>query len=242
MLPNTQASSLRRTTAWLLILAPVLFMAVFTLLGFRFEYPDILRRPAGYVLEQFRAGGAGLIALWYGMLLSALAFVALPVLVHQQLAHAHHRGLRLATTFGILAGLVQAMGFARWVFVVPTLAEQYTDPTASEITRAAIQVVFVSFNQYAGVGLGEHLGYLFTALWTGLIAAILHPQWRWLGGSGMALAAGIAAGLLEPSGVSWAGPVNAISYSLWALWLMAFGILLLRCSDAKPQGSSAIQP
>jgi hypothetical protein len=40
-----------------LIVAPLWFNANFALLGKRFEYPDILRRPTSEVLERFRAGG-----------------------------------------------------------------------------------------------------------------------------------------------------------------------------------------
>ena len=39
-----------------LIVAPLWFNATFALLGKRFEYPDILRRPANEILDRFRAG------------------------------------------------------------------------------------------------------------------------------------------------------------------------------------------
>jgi hypothetical protein len=50
---------------------------------------------------------------------------------------------------------------------------------------------------------------------------------RWLGLSGMLLALGVAAGLLEPTGLPLVGAINAISYLAWALWLMVVGVLLL---------------
>ena len=56
--------SYRNLTAFLLIATPILFMTAFTLLQINFEYPDILRRPAAYVMEQFVAEGSGLIAKW----------------------------------------------------------------------------------------------------------------------------------------------------------------------------------
>ena len=40
----------------MLIAAPLWFNATFALLGKRFEYPDILRRPTSEVLERFRVG------------------------------------------------------------------------------------------------------------------------------------------------------------------------------------------
>lgn len=47
----------------LLIVAPLWFNSTFALLGQRFEYPDILRRPTSEILERFRAGGSSLILL-----------------------------------------------------------------------------------------------------------------------------------------------------------------------------------
>src|SRR5438105_14240757 len=48
-----------------LIVAPLWFNTTFTLLGNRFDYPDILRRPTTEILERFRAGGSSLILLWW---------------------------------------------------------------------------------------------------------------------------------------------------------------------------------
>jgi hypothetical protein len=45
---------------------------------------------------------------------------------------------------------------------------------------------------------------------------------------GIAVAVGIAIGLLEPMGLGAAGMVNALSYILWSLFLIALGIRLLR--------------
>jgi hypothetical protein len=77
-----------------------------------------------------------------------------------------------------------------------------------------------------------------TSIWTLLIAALMlrSPLFgRWLGLSGMLLALGIATGLLEPAGWELAGPINALSYLAWALWLIIVGIVLLaRRADQTP--------
>ena len=67
---------LRRLTGFILILMPIAFNVFFTLLSVTFEYPDILREPASYVLRTFEAGGSGLVAVWYGFMLTAVLFVA----------------------------------------------------------------------------------------------------------------------------------------------------------------------
>ena len=226
-LANTQPSNPNRLTAVLLVVVPLVFTLVFVLLGSSFEYPDILRKPVEHVLARFSEGGPGLIALWYTMFASALAFTAIPLLVRKFFPQAS-LGLDLGVTFGVLAGLVQALGFARWVFLVPALAANYADPSSSEATRAAVGVVFDAFNRYAGMGIGEHLGYLFTALWTLSVAIPLMQRSRPLGVTGLVFAVGILFGLLEPAGLAWAGTVNALAYLAWSLWMVAFGIVIWR--------------
>jgi hypothetical protein len=222
----------RRLAGLLLIVAPVLFTVCFTLLQMQFEYPDILCQPTELVLAKFAAGGTGLIAIWYAITLSALLFVPTAVLVHQTLSvYQPPAYLWVATTFGVLAGLVQTLGFIRWPFLVPYLANTYLDPASSEATRAAVVVVFEAFNRYAGMAIGEHLGFLCTGSWTFLIAASLIKTRfisAWLGGLGMALAVGIVLGVFEVVGWEFAGPINAISYLLWAIWLVIVGVLLIR--------------
>ena len=225
---NTQV---RRLAGLLLIVAPVLFTVCFTLLQMQFEYPDILRQPTELVLAKFAAGGTGLIAIWYTITLSALLFVPTAVLVHQTLsAYQPPAYLWVATTFGVLAGLVQTLGFIRWPFWCLS-GNTYLDPASSEATRAAIVIVFEAFNRYAGMAIGEHLGFLCTGIWTFLIAAALVKTRfipAWLGGLGMALALGVVLGVFEVVGWEFAGPVNAISYLLWAVWLVIVGVQLLR--------------
>lgn len=219
-----------KLTGILLIFTPILFMTAFTLLQINFEYPDILRQPATVVMEKFVAGGSGLIANWYLMVISSILFIPIAVMLHPYLAREDTPYMTVATTFGVIAGIVQMLGFIRWPFLVPTLASTYLDPSTSEATRAAIEVTFSAFNQYAGVGVGEHLGYLFTALWTILIALAM-PKSRhfssWLGWMGGVLAIGILLGTLEPAGVPLVGLINVIAYSLWAVWLVILGVRLL---------------
>jgi Domain of unknown function (DUF4386) len=80
------------------------------------------------------------------------------------------------------------------------------------------------------MAVGEHLGYLSTSVWTFLVGVLMlrSPLFgRWLGVSGMVLALGIAAGLLEPAGWEVAGAINALSYLAWAFWLIVVGAILL---------------
>src|SRR5262245_20044106 len=224
------SATTRRLAAALLISVPLVFSVCFTLLQQLFEYPDILRQPTADVLAKFAAGGALLIAVWYVLALTALAFVPLSLLVHRLLAERSTSVLlTLGTVFGVIAGVAQTLGFVRWPFLVPHLAQTYLDPAASEAQRAAAGLVFEAFHRYAGMAVGEHLGYLSTSVWTLLIAIVILQTGRfprWLGVSGIVLAAGIASGLLEPAGVELGGAINAVSYLLWAVWLIALGVSL----------------
>jgi hypothetical protein len=240
---------LRRVTGIILILTPIAFNIFFTLLSMTFEYPDILRKPTGYVLRHFDAGGRGLVAIWYGFMLTAVLLVPLAVLVHRVLGRQDTPYMAVATAFGVVAGVVQFLGLVRWPFLVPYLADTYLDPASSGATRESVVVVFQAFNQYAGVGVGENLGYLFTALWTALVALAMLgsalPLRRWLALLGAVSAASVLVGTLEPVGFEPAANIVVVGYILWSVWLAVFGVLLLlprsirqRELRVKPAGMS----
>lgn len=233
------SNALRRAAATLLILVPLAFTVCFTLLQQLFEYPNILRQPTADVLAKFAAGGTPLIAVWYALSLTALGFIPISLLVHRLLSErAAPALLWVATAFGVLAGLSQTLGFLRWPFLVPHLAQAYLAPGASEAQRAAAGMVFEAFHIYAGMAVGEHLGYLSTSVWTFLICVVILRTGllpRWLGASGALLAVGIAAGLVEPAGWELGGTINSLSYLGWAVWLIAVGVtLLVKRADRAP--------
>ena len=222
--------NITQLTALLLIVLPIAFNATFFLLQRTFEYPDILRQPTEYILMRFRQGGQRLIAYWYAFMLASLLFTPAAVLVPQILAPKDVLYLAVTMVVGVLAALVQFLGLIRWPFLVPYLAKTFLDPAASQATRDAVAVVFQAFHRYAGVAIGEHLGYLFTSIWTALIAVgiIRSPLFgAWLGWAGLIPALGIFIGILEESGLKIAGVINAVGYILWSIWLILIGIVLL---------------
>ena len=217
-------------TGLLLILLPIAFNVIFFLLQRTFEYPDILRKPTDYILGQFNAGGKRLLLTWYCFAITTLLFVPIAILVHQVLAGDDLPYMVLATTVGVLAGIVQFLGLIRWTFVVPYLAQTYFEPGSSPATRESIAIVFQAFHRYAGAAIGEHLGYLCTSIWTAFIALAIaqSPQFNaWLGWIGFIPAIGIFIGLFEEAGFKPAGAINAISYILWSIWLIAVGVIFL---------------
>lgn len=220
----------------MLIALPLAFNAAFAGLAAKFDYPDILRRPTDEVLTHFREGGHGLVVLWWVFAMTAALLVPLAVLLSSAL-HGANDSLRvLAATAGVLAALVQLLGLIRWPFLVPYLARAAADPDATPARREAVDVVFQAFNRYLGVAVGEHLGYLFTGVWSILVGVALTQTAlapAWLGilgivvGFTLALCSMEFIGRFEPAGWKLAGALTPIAYIAWSLWLVATGIALL---------------
>jgi len=222
--------NIEKLTGLLLILLPITFNVVFFLLQRNFEYPDILRKPTEYILDRFNAGGKGLIATWYAFTLAAVLFTPAAILMHQTLSSENTPYMPLATTIGVLAGAMQFLGLIRWPFLVPYLAGAFAAPSASQASRDATIVTFESAHRFLGMGIGEHLGYFFTAVWSFLVALALEGSGLVpdaLALAGVLPTAMILAGLLEPAGWRPAGAINAIGYLVWSAWLIALGIALL---------------
>jgi len=226
----------RQVTAVLSIAVPIVFNVAFFELGRAFDYPSILRRPADEILRRFAAGGAGLLLRWHLLFLSALAMLPLAVLLAVVL-DAGPVLTPLTMVVGIVAALVQAVGLARWPFAVPELARRYVaaDGPNEEETRRSIEVVFAVLHRYLGVGIGEHLGYLATGLWTVLVAGSILvgtvlPAWLAIAGVliGLALLVGTLefVGPNEPEGWALAGTIVPIAYIAWSVWLILLGVFL----------------
>lgn len=97
--------------------------------------------------------------------------------------------------------------------------------------------MFQSFHRFLGIGVGEHLGYLFTGVWTVLIGIAMlsgAAYSNWLGWVGVIVGGGLAVGgsaeFLGPheeSGWGLAGKAVPILYILWSVWLVVVGLTLL---------------
>ena len=228
-----------RTAGTLLIAVPLIFTAGFTGLQMTFEYPAILRQPAGKVLTRFAGAGAELHVYWYAMMFAALLMIGATIAAGLHFWKRDSLLAALSIGAGVLAGLVQALGLLRWVMLVPGLAAMYVAPGATAAEQSMAIALFDAANHYLGMGVGEHLGYFFTGIWTALVSALVFGTNRVIAVSGFLIAAGVLSGMLEPYGVRMAGTINSVSYSLWSLWALMLGVLLLR---DKHEALSAAQP
>ncbi len=229
-----------RLTGALFVIGALLINIPYAMLIASFDYPDILRDPAGTVLVQFQAGGAGLIWQWFAFAWIGLPLLAAVLLLPQVMEDS--RLVRLATPFGFAGLLVQVIGLLRWVFVVPVLARIYNDPAASQAARDAALVAFQVVNQIGGVLLGEHIGQFLTIFWMSLVslAMLRSPLFKpWLGWFGLAASVVYLFGQTEQlatvlPGVPVVPQAGFIGSLLWLGWMIVTGIFLLRRSNSAP--------
>jgi Domain of unknown function (DUF4386) len=224
-------------TAILLIAVPIAFNLAFFELGRAFDYPNILRKEPEEILRRFAAGGSGLILRWQALLLTALAMLPLVALVAVVLDPPAPLAVT-SVVVGSAAALVQALGLVRWPFAVPELARRYAaaeGPDAAA-TRRTIEVVFATLHRLLGVGIGEHLGYLLTGVWTLLVAGSIMSTTvlpGWLGIAGLPIGISLLIGALEfvgpndEDGWALAGTIVPIAYIAWSVWLIALGVGLI---------------
>ncbi len=220
-------SSTRIVTGALLVAVPLVLTAGFTGLQMTFDYPNILRQPAGEVLTRFAEGGADLHVYWYAMFIAALGLIPAAVGLALMNFKSSPFLASLVGAFGVVGGLVQALGLLRWTVLVPGLATVYTAPGATDLDKALATSTFDTANAYLGMGVGEHMGYLFTALFTVASSLLVMKRWPALAWSGLVLAVGVAFGMLELGGVPMASMINALAYMGWSLWAVILGALIL---------------
>jgi hypothetical protein len=147
--------------------------------------------------------------------------------------------LRVATYLGATSVLLSLIGFLRWVFVVPPLAQSYI--TGDAVTRAAVDAAWTAQHQFGGALLGEHLGQLLVIGWSVTLSVIIlrtRVLPRWLGITGLTVSAiyllnqGDILATAVPGFPVWdlAGLLGSTG---WGLWMAALGVtLMLRPADA----------
>ena len=240
MSTTTTGQGLRRTTGGLFVVGAVAFAAAATALSSTFDWPDILREPADVVLPEFVAGGTSLVWTWFATAWT-YAILAVPILLLPTvLGRRADPALRVATYAGATSVVLALVGFLRWVFVVPPLAESYV--TGDATTRAAVEAAWTAQHQFGGALLGEHLGQLLAIGWSVTLSVIILRSRvlpRWLGAAGLVVSAiyllnqGDVLATAVPGFPVWdlAGLLGSTG---WGLWVAALGVVLLRAP--RPAG------
>lgn len=232
--------TIRRITGALLIAAVLAFTAATTVLSATFDWPDILREPAGTVLAAFQAGGTPLVWTWFATAWTYALLGAPMLLLSDALARPR---LAAAGMVGAASVLLSLIGFLRWVFVVPPLAEAWSAGDAAG--RAAVEAAWTAQHQFGGALLGEHLGQVLAIVWSVWVSVIalrggVLPRaigWTGLAASGLYLLnQGDVLATAVPGFPVW-DMAGLLGSTAWALWIVALGVVLLRTPAATPQPS-----
>lgn len=230
---NASIAPSLRTAGWLFLTGSFLLFVPYTLLTVTFEYPDILRQDTGFVLTKFREGGSSLIFTWLAFALVGLPLIPAYILLGQWLEK-KAPFVRWATSIGVAGLIVQMIGLLRWVFVAPVLSDIYA--TGSETAKETAITGFRIVHQFGGVLLGEHLGQLFTIIWTVAICLVFWKTglfskrlavFGWVASSIYLLAQAELLATVLPGFPAWE-PAGFLGSTLWLMWVVAVGIGLLR--------------
>jgi hypothetical protein len=228
-----------RVAGALFIISTVAFIIAATVLSMTFDWPDVLREPADVVLPEFAAGGASLVWTWFAVAWT-YAVLAIPILLlPTALARRGDAALRVATYLGAASVLLALIGFLRWVFVVPALADSYM--SGDENIRSAVAAAWTAQHQYGGALLGEHLGQLLAIGWSVTVSVIFlrsHVMPAWTGWFGLLASAlyFVNQGDILATAVS-GFPVwdlgGLLGSYLWTVWLIVLGVLLFRRANGN---------
>ena len=223
-----------------LIGGAVAFLAVFTFLAARFDYPAVLDGSAEAVLPKLLATGATGRAVWalYGFL--PLVWIPAGVGAFHALRPVREGSTRTAMLFAVVAAISMMLGLLRWPSVHWVLAEAYATGGAPE--QAVIAAVFTGLNSYLGNYIGEFLGELSFSVFFLLSAlAMLTPAAgfpRWVGYLGAVTAIAGLLGMFR-NVTDVVDPVAAVNNYLLPLWMIVFGAGLLRYGRAAPPQATA---
>jgi len=219
-----------------LIAGALAFVGVFTYLAMLFDYPAILDGSAAEVLPRLLATGSTGRAVWalYGFL--PLIFVPAGVGAYYALREGREGSMVVALLFALLAALTMSLGLLRWPSIHWSLASAYVSASASE--QAAIAATFAGLNSYLGNYIGEFLGEFCFSIFFLLSSLAMLASGdrfpRWVGYFGVFTAvAGMVGMFRNVTGL--VGPVAALDNYLLPLWMIIFGVALVR--DDKRRSS-----
>ena len=218
-----------RVGALSLIGGAVAFIAVFAFLAARFDYPDILDGAAAQVLPRLLEMGPTGRAVWALYALLPLIWIPASVGAFHALRDVREGSMRVAMGFALVAALSMMLGLMRWPSIHWELAHAYG--AAGPEARAALAAVFSGLNAFLGNYIGEFLGELSVSVFFLLSAlTMLHAGGRfprWMGYLGVATAIAGLIGMFR-NVTTAVGPVAEVNNYLLPLWMIVFGIGLLR--------------
>jgi hypothetical protein len=239
------SSFLYRTAGFLLVTESLLLFAPIIILGAAINWPASLEQPANVILIELVKHSQPVFLGYFIYLIYSVLFlpVALYTIRIVKGDKSNTTILYIGIGFATASMITRTLGIIRWLVAMPILARIYVKPETSEISRAAIDIVYQTLNNYGG-SIGEVLGVsLFTTLWLVIVAVeILKTRTlpRWIGIFGLFSALLLTTQLLELLGIN-VGLFITVSVSTFQIWLLTAGIAcLLRSAKFKRTAINAV--
>jgi hypothetical protein len=226
-----------------LITGALAFMGVFAYLAARFNYPQVLDGNAAEVLPSLLATGMTGRAVWaiYGFL--PLIWIPAGVGAFHALRRVREGSMRVAMLFAVVSAISMMLGLLRWPSIHWALAQAYTIGT--EADRTAIGATFTGLNSFLGNYVGEFLGELSFSVFfllSGLAMLVKGARFpRWVGYLGVLTAVAGGIGMFR-NVTSVVDPVAAVNNYLLPLWMIIFGVALIRHPEGTPDDVVSIDP
>jgi len=224
--PNEVAAV--RAGGWALVLAAILFIAVFGYLAATFDYPGVLERPAAEVLPRLIALGTTGRAVWSLYALIPLLLVPAGIGAAFALRGAAPGAARSGAAFAMLSAFTMMLGLARWPSIHWELGRAYA--TASSTERASLDALFAGLNSYLGLFIGEFVGelalnlfFLMTAY--AILRSVDRPRWLGITGVVASLIGFVAMFRNVTPAVALVADANNL---VLPIWLVILGIALAR--------------
>lgn len=211
-----------------LIFAAVAFMAVFSWLAARFNYPEVLDGPAAVVLPALLATGDTGRLVWGIYSLLPLLWIPAAVGAFHALRDRSEGAMRLGMLLAVVSSISMILGLMRWPSFHWELARAWA---AEPGARPVLDAVFNAANLYLGNYIGEFLGELcFSAFFLLSASAMLKRDSgfsRWVGWLGIITGSAGLIGMFR-NVTSAVAPIAEVNNYLLPLWMIVFGVSLLR--------------
>jgi hypothetical protein len=222
---ETNISKSTKFTVIALLIAEVITVIIpVIVLGRYFNFPDILRQPAETAFTLFRDNQSQIVAGYYVFLMSALLYIPLTIAIRKLFEQSTDKLLLQSfSSLGLATAVFQSIGFIRWIFTMPYLTNTYfLEPESKQ----SVTIIYEMLNRYAGMSIGEHLGFLAMGSWTILLGIILlksNQASKWLSYLGILTGILLIVSACEHFGgqnASLFGTINFVANVIWTFLLL----------------------
>jgi hypothetical protein len=225
---TTRRDILIRTGGLSLVVGAVAFLGVFSYLAAEFDYPDVLDGRAADVLPALLATGDAGRAVWAIYALLPLLWIPAAVGAFQALRVRSEGAMRTAMFCASLSSMAMILGLMRWPSFHWELARAWS---AEPDARPVLNAIFNAANLYLGNYVGEFLGELCVSLFFLLSAAAMLKRdsgfSRWVAWLGIVTGVAGLIGMFR-NVTAVVAPIADLNNSLLPLWMIVFGVSLLR--------------